>query len=93
MLAVIVMSTAGAASALASLVLHFTARGDDPYGCTSETLQMSGKANTNKMCTREMASCNFLPQYLRGAEKDNNAIACNETVGYDTDSLMLRVTG
>jgi hypothetical protein len=74
------MTTAGAAAALASLVLHYTDKGNDAFGCTSETLQMSGKLNTNKFCTREMAACNFLPKYSRGSDRSNAAIACNETV-------------
>jgi hypothetical protein len=80
-LAVIVMTITSAAAALASLVLHYTKKGDDAFGCKSETLMMSGKLNTNKRCTREMAACNFLPKYLKGSDRDNAAIACNETVG------------
>lgn len=41
---------------------------------------MSGKLNTNKYCTREMAACNFQATYLKGSDKSNAAIACNETV-------------
>jgi hypothetical protein len=41
---------------------------------------MSGKLNTNKFCTREMAACNFLPKYASGVDRSNAAIACNETV-------------
>jgi hypothetical protein len=80
-LAVTVMSTAGAAAALVSLILHFTEQGDDGFGCKSRTWTVSGgKTNTNKYCTREMASCNFLPKHLRGNDLTNASIACNETV-------------
>ncbi|KAF2026283.1 hypothetical protein EK21DRAFT_103355 [Setomelanomma holmii] len=79
-LSVVVMTITGATAALASLILHFSAKGNDPFGCDSETLMMSGKKNTNKFCTREMASCNFLPKYLKGNDRDNAAIACNEAV-------------
>lgn len=79
-LAVIVLTATSAAAALASLVLHYTQKGDDAFGCKSETLMMTGKLNTNKECTREMAACNFLPKYLKGDDRSNAAIACNETV-------------
>jgi hypothetical protein len=74
------MTIAGGAASLASLALHFTKKGDDQFGCVSETLMMSGKLNTNKFCTREMAACNFLPKYLKGNDRSNASIACNETV-------------
>jgi hypothetical protein len=74
------MTIASAAASLASLVLHFTSKGDDQFGCVSETLMMSGSLNTNKFCTREMAACNFLPKYLKGNDRSNASIACNETV-------------
>ncbi|KAH7389645.1 hypothetical protein DE146DRAFT_635349 [Phaeosphaeria sp. MPI-PUGE-AT-0046c] len=79
-LAVIVMTITGAAVSLASLVLHYTRKGDDDFGCISETLMMSGKLNTNKYCTREMAACNFQAAYLKGGDRSNASIACNETV-------------
>jgi hypothetical protein len=79
-MAVIVMTIAGAAAALASLVLHYTSKGNDEFGCDSETLMMTGGLNTNKFCTREMAACNFLPKYLKGSDRSNAAIACNEAV-------------
>jgi hypothetical protein len=74
------MTAAGAGASLASLVLHYTDKGNDAFGCTSQTLQMSGKFNTNKQCTREMAACNFLPKYARGSDRTNASVACNETV-------------
>jgi hypothetical protein len=75
------MSTAGAAAALASLVLHYTEQGSDADGCRSRTWAVSGgKTNTNKYCTREMGSCNLLPAHLRGADRYNASVACNETV-------------
>jgi hypothetical protein len=74
------MTIAGAAASLASLALHFTSQGDDEFGCATETLMMSGSMNTNKFCTREMAACSFLPKYLKGSDRSNASIACNETV-------------
>ncbi|KAH7084635.1 hypothetical protein BKA63DRAFT_499 [Paraphoma chrysanthemicola] len=79
-LAVVVMSVTGAAVALASLAMHYSEKGSDQFGCDSETLMMAGKMNTNKECTREMAACNFLPRYVRGSDRSNAAIACNEAV-------------
>ncbi|KAH3957639.1 hypothetical protein HBH98_228690 [Parastagonospora nodorum] len=89
-LAVIVMSTAGAAAALASLVLHYTEQGSDADGCSSRTWAVSGgKTNTNKYCTREMGSCNLLPMHLRGADRYNASVACNETVVVKWIQLIL----
>lgn len=36
--------------------------------------------NTNLYCTREMAACNFQPKVLKGKDRSNAAIACNEAV-------------
>lgn len=85
------MTVIGAGAALASLVLHFTEQGSDSFGCDSETLMMSGKFNTNKHCTREMAACNFLPKYITKASDRNNAsVACNEAVsGRERQSLKI----
>ncbi|KAH9881526.1 hypothetical protein IAQ61_000252 [Plenodomus lingam] len=77
---VIVTSVAGACSALASIVLHYTERGDNQYGCTPERLMMGGKMNTNMYCTREAAACNLQPQYLRGSDRSNAEVACNEAL-------------
>jgi hypothetical protein len=74
------MTIASAGASLASLVLHFTSKGNDQFGCVSETLMMSGSMNTNKFCTRETAACNFLPKYLKGNDRSNASVACNETV-------------
>jgi hypothetical protein len=41
---------------------------------------MGASLNTNKFCTREAAACNFLPKYLKGNDRSNASIACNETV-------------
>ncbi|KAF1922003.1 hypothetical protein BDU57DRAFT_584947 [Ampelomyces quisqualis] len=90
-LAVIVMTITSAAAALGSLVLHYAQMGDDDFGCKSETLMMTGKLNTNKQCTREMAACNFLPEYLKGGDRSNAAIACNETVVVKWLQLILVV--
>jgi hypothetical protein len=78
---VAVTSLVGAATALVSIILHYTNVGDDAFGCRSETLQMSGKFNTNKYCTREKAACNFLPRYLTNrSDRDSAALGCAEAV-------------
>jgi hypothetical protein len=78
---VIVTSLVGAVTALVSIILHYTYKGDDVFGCSSETLQMSGKFNTNKFCTREAAACNFLPRYLTNkSDRDSAALGCAEAV-------------
>jgi hypothetical protein len=79
-LAVIVTTIAGFCSSIAALALHYTKRGNNEFGCTSETLNMLGSSNTNEYCTREMAVCNFLPKYLSAGERDTAVLACNETV-------------
>ncbi len=76
----IVTTLVGATTALVSIILHYTNKGDDAFGCRSETLQMAGRFNTNKYCTREMAACNFLSQHLSGADKDSAALGCTEAV-------------
>lgn len=73
-------SLTGAVTALVSIILHYTNKGDDAFGCRSETLQMAGKFNTNKYCTREMAACNFLPKYLTKGNKSNAELGCTEAV-------------
>ena len=80
MLAVIVTTLVGAVTALVSIILHYTNKGDDVFGCRSETLQMAGNFNTNKYCTREMAACNFLPKYLSNGDKGSAALGCAEAV-------------
>ncbi|KAF1828054.1 hypothetical protein BDW02DRAFT_575172 [Decorospora gaudefroyi] len=79
-LSVVVTTTGGATMALASLILHFTERGNNQYGCRHERLMMSGKLNTNQYCTREMAACNFQPKFIPSADRSNASIACNEAV-------------
>ncbi|KAF1926090.1 uncharacterized protein M421DRAFT_423092 [Didymella exigua CBS 183.55] len=80
-LAVSVTSLVGAVTGLVSIILHYTNKGDDAFGCSSETLQMSGRFNTNKYCTREMAACNFLPKYLSTkSDRDSAALGCTEAV-------------
>lgn len=79
-LAVIVMTAAGSMTALASLILHYTERGSNEFGCASERLMMAGKMNSNQFCTRELAACNFQYRYLKGTDKNNASLACNETV-------------
>ncbi|KAF9693893.1 hypothetical protein EKO04_008184 [Ascochyta lentis] len=79
-LAVVLTSLVGAVTALVSIILHYTNKGDDAFGCRSETLQMAGKFNTNKYCTREAAACNFLPKYLSKGDKSSAALGCTEAV-------------
>ncbi|KAH6639350.1 hypothetical protein C7974DRAFT_129506 [Boeremia exigua] len=79
-LAVVVTTLVGAITALVSIILHYTNKGDDAFGCRSETLQMAGRFNTNKYCTREMAACNFLPGYLSRGDRSNAALGCTEAV-------------
>lgn len=74
------MSIAGAVMAIVSLALHYAKMGDDKYGCRQERLMMSGKMNTNIYCTREMAVCSFLPGFVKGSDKQNANVACNEAV-------------
>lgn len=84
MLAVVVTTLIGAVTALVSIILHYTNKGDDAFGCKSETLMMNGKFNTNKFCTREMAACNFLPKYLNKGDKGSAAVGCAEAVSFET---------
>jgi hypothetical protein len=79
-IAVVVTTIAGAATALTSIVLHYTQQGDNPFGCTSQRLKMGLKKNTNQYCTREMAACSFLPKYLQASKRGDASIACNEIV-------------
>lgn len=90
-IAVVVMTISGAATALASIVLHFTEKGDDQYGCTPETLMMAGKFNTNMYCTREMAACNFLPKFIKAGERGQATVACNETVRFSVSACYVNV--
>jgi len=89
MIGVIVMSIAGACSALASITLQYTEKGDNQYGCRSERLMMGGKMNSNMYCTRETAACNFLSKYLRGHDRSNATVACNEAVGWHLATALL----
>lgn len=92
-IAVVVMTVSGAATALASIVLHYTEKGDNDYGCTSETLMMAGKLNTNQFCTREMAACNFLPKFIKAGERGDATVACNETIIVKWFQLVLIING
>jgi hypothetical protein len=74
------MSLAGAVLAMVSLALHYTKEGDDQWGCTHERLMMSGSMNTNVYCTREMAACNYQPDFINDEEQGNASVACNEAV-------------
>lgn len=76
----VVTTLLGSVTALVSIILHYTNKGDDAFGCRSETLQMAGKFNTNKYCTREMAACNFLPKYLSKSDKSSSSLGCAEAV-------------
>lgn len=84
-LAVWVMSAAGAVTALASIVLHYTEQGDDEWGCSSSREKMTSGTNTNMMCTREMGACNFIKTQLKKAKSDklwSAELACNEAVSF-----------
>ncbi|CAN9419887.1 unnamed protein product [Alternaria alternata] len=80
MLSIVVTTLAGSATALSAVVLHYTERGDDQWGCSSERLMMSGKLNTNQYCTREMAACNYQPGFVPRGDRENTSIACTEAV-------------
>lgn len=84
------MTLSGSASALASIVLSYTTKGNDQYGCTTENLNVGGKKITNVYCTREMGACNFLPKYVKGSDRDYASVTCNETVSHPNDSLLSR---
>ena len=88
----IVTSLVGAVTALVSIILHYTNKGDDVFGCRSETLQMAGKFNTNKYCTREVAACNFLPKYLSNkSDRASAALGCTEAVSLSPHDLGKRI--
>ena len=77
----VVTTLVGAVTALVSIILHYTNKGDDAFGCKSETLMMNGKFNTNKYCTREVAACNFLPKYLSNkSDRASAGLGCAEAV-------------
>jgi len=80
MLSIVVTTIAGSATAIAAVVLHYTERGDDKWGCTSERLMMSGQMNTNVYCTREMATCNYQPGFIPRGDRENASVACAEAV-------------
>ncbi|KAF1937301.1 hypothetical protein EJ02DRAFT_437955 [Clathrospora elynae] len=79
-LSIVVMTIGGAATAVASMVLHYTEKGNDQYSCSPQRLMMAGKMNTNQYCTREMAACSYQPKFLKAGDRGNAAIACNEIV-------------
>jgi hypothetical protein len=92
MLGVIITTVAGTVAALASIILHYTEKGDDQYGCRPERLMMTGKMNTNQYCTREVAACNYQPKYIQDKENLNQAsIACNEAVSLQ-DVVLQAIT-
>ena len=82
MLSIVVTAVAGSATALAAIILHYTERGDDQWGCSSERLMMSGNMNTNQYCTREMAVCNYQSGFVPRGDRSNTSIACSEAVSH-----------
>jgi hypothetical protein len=86
-LSIVVTTIAGAAAALASIVLHYTEQGDDQYGCRPERLMMTGKMNTNQYCTREVAACTYQPKFIKKKHRETS-IACNEAVSIQDNILQ-----
>ncbi|KAI1584358.1 hypothetical protein PtrEW13061_008467, partial [Pyrenophora tritici-repentis] len=92
-LSVVVMTVAGSIMALVSLILHYTKRGSDRWGCTSERAMMGGELNTNLYCPREMAACNYQPRFLKGTQRMNADITCNCAVVAKWLQIILIVVG
>ena len=79
---VFLTTTANFASAMAALILHYTQKGPDQYGCKS-TVGSSGF--TTLSCTREMAACNVMPALMdklvdKFDKKWAVPLSCNEAV-------------
>jgi hypothetical protein len=82
------MTLVGLCSALAALIISFTDKGDDDFGCTTTTgkTKDGGVPFTNMMCSREIATCKFMgPVYDKAGSVPNIkrwavTIACNEAV-------------
>ncbi|KAF2710586.1 hypothetical protein K504DRAFT_490678 [Pleomassaria siparia CBS 279.74] len=73
-------ATANFCSAFAALVLHYTNKGPDSFGC-HESTDASGFVIMS--CTREMAACNFMPNMRDRFDQKFNApwaipLTCNE---------------
>ncbi|KAF1960024.1 hypothetical protein CC80DRAFT_544487 [Byssothecium circinans] len=85
-IAVYITGACSSIAALTALVMHFTDKGPDQWGCTSSTgktfqTPAKGVPFTNLLCSREIGACNFLLPHLKG--KDNEgaaAVACNTAV-------------
>jgi hypothetical protein len=76
-------------AALAALILHYTQKGPDEFGCASDT---TPDGDETLYCTREMGTCNVLPHWKGLLESENQvfdrswgiSLACNETVSFHT---------
>ncbi|PSN61706.1 hypothetical protein BS50DRAFT_578225 [Corynespora cassiicola Philippines] len=89
-----VTSGAVVASAIASIILHFTGRGDDEYGCKSGIFRNNTARFTNMWCTREIAACGFLKDHVNAVEQDGRVypgIACSETTAVKWMQILLAV--
>jgi hypothetical protein len=69
---------------MAALVLHYTQKGPDKYGCKS-SVDPSGLQVLS--CTREAAACNVMPAFMDHYvdEFENKwavPLSCNEAVSY-----------
>ncbi|KAF2018263.1 hypothetical protein BU24DRAFT_167832 [Aaosphaeria arxii CBS 175.79] len=58
-----------AVSALATIIVHYTTKGDDQFGCTSYKDATGGKVYE---CTREMGACNVLPEWRNQATEKSD---------------------
>lgn len=82
------MSVVGMCAALASIITHYTDKGPDEFGCTKTTAKTAqgGVPFSNMLCSREIATCNFIgPLYKRSGSIPNinewaTTIACNEAI-------------
>ncbi|KAF2635890.1 hypothetical protein P280DRAFT_473532 [Massarina eburnea CBS 473.64] len=85
-IAVYITGTFSSVASLTALILHFTDKGDDKWGCTSTTGRTSntpakGIPFTNLLCSREIGACNFLTPQLAGKSLQLMASsACNTAV-------------
>ncbi|RMZ66094.1 hypothetical protein GMOD_00005163 [Pyrenophora seminiperda CCB06] len=92
-LSVVVVTVVGAIMALVAIILDYTKRGNDRWGCTSERLAMGGKMNTNLYCTREMAACNYQARFLTGKHRTNADIVCNCATATKWMQIILILVG
>ncbi|KAF2796483.1 hypothetical protein K505DRAFT_323280 [Melanomma pulvis-pyrius CBS 109.77] len=88
---VFLTSTANFASAFAALVLHYTQKGPDAYGCRTTT---DASGIVNMACTREMAACKVMPAMIDILEKKSGnkwavPLSCNEAVAVKWFQLII----